>query len=94
MADEFNMLHTVKAALGITGEFHDVTLQPYIDEVNEYLRDAGVPSSVLGTKRTAGVVTRGVADLWNYGGGDGKLSPYFHERVIQLSTGLTSEGDD
>ena len=25
-----------------------------------------------------------VTDLWNYGAGNGKLSPYFKERAIQL----------
>lgn len=87
MADAFNMLESVKSALGITGDYQDGTLNVYIDEVNEYLQAAGVPSSIIGTKASAGVVARGVADLWNYGAGEGKLSPYFYERVIQLSTG-------
>lgn len=84
MADSFNMLNTVKLALGITGDYQDGALQVYINEVNEYLRAAGVPSEMIGSEATAGVVSRGVADLWNYGAGEGKLSPYFHERVIQL----------
>lgn len=87
MADEYNMLDTVKTALGITGDYLDGTIALYIAEVNEYLADAGVPSTVIGTQQTAGVVTRGVADLWNYGGGAGVLSPYFYERVIQLAAG-------
>ena len=49
MAD-FVMLTTVKLALGITGDYQDGALQVYIDEVNEYLRAAGVPSDVIGTK--------------------------------------------
>ena len=32
-----------------------------------------------------GVLTRGVADLWNYGSNDGKLSQYFIQRVSQLA---------
>ena len=74
---------TVKTALGITGDYHDAAIQLYINEVVAYLNDAGVPSA----KITDGVVARGVADLWNYGAGDGKLSPYFYERAIQLSAG-------
>jgi hypothetical protein len=30
-------------------------------------------------------VTRGVSDLWNYGGDQGILSPYFLERATQLA---------
>lgn len=82
----FDMLATVKAALGITGSYLDATISLYIAEVNEYLTDAGVPSAIVGTEQTAGVVSRGVADLWNYGGGAGVLSPYFYERVIQLAS--------
>lgn len=87
MADaEFNMLNTVKAALNITGTYQDNALQAYIDEVNQYMLAAGVPSSLINVAASAGTVARGVADLWNYGAGEGKLSPYFYERVIQLSS--------
>lgn len=92
MADDFSMLDTVKTALGIAGDYLDATISLYIDEVNEYLASAGVPSTVIGTRQTAGVVTRGVADLWNYGGGAGVLSPYFYERAIQLATGVDQDG--
>ena len=91
MADAFDMLTSVKSALGITGDYQDGTLNFYIDEVNEYLKSAGVPSTVIGTKASAGVVARGVADLWNYGAGEGKLSPYFYERAIQLAAGSSSK---
>ena len=86
MADTFDMLTTVKNALNITGTYQDAALQTYIDEVNEYLRAAGVAESLINAKVSAGTVTRGVADLWNYGAGEGKLSPYFYERVIQLAS--------
>jgi len=87
MADaEFNMLNTVKAALNITGTYQDNALQAYIDEVNQYMLSAGVPTSLINVAASAGTVARGVADLWNYGAGEGKLSPYFYERVIQLSS--------
>lgn len=86
MADTFDMLNTVKAALNITGNYQNVALQTYIDEVNEYLRAAGVPESLINVPVSAGTVARGVADLWNYGAGEGRLSPYFYERVIQLAS--------
>lgn len=74
-------LNDVKNALGITGDYLDGTLQIYFDEVVLFLENAGVPVS----KITAGLVSRGVADLWNYGGAEGKLSPYFLQRATQLA---------
>lgn len=77
-------LRIVKTALGISGDFHNETLSIYIDEVLDYLKDAGVPDTVLATDRINGSLARGVSDLWNYGQGNAELSPYFHQRVIQL----------
>lgn len=76
-----SMLEDVKSAIGITGNYHDATIQIWIDEVVGTLKDAGVKESNI----TTGIVSRGVSDLWNYGAGDGKLSPYFHERTVQLA---------
>jgi hypothetical protein len=75
------MLDDVKKALGITGDYQDNTLQQYIDEVTAFLVDSGVSERNI----TSGIVSRGVADLWNYGSGDGKLSQYFMQRAAQLS---------
>lgn len=75
------LLTNVKNALGITGEYQDKTLSEYITEVVAFLTDAGVSADNI----TAGIVSRGVADLWNYGSGGGKLSEYFMQRAIQLS---------
>lgn len=74
-------LATVKSALGITGNYQDDTLQVYFDEVIEFLKDSGVSESDI----TAGIVARGVSDLWNYGAGDGELSSYFMQRAAQLA---------
>lgn len=74
-------LNDIKSALGITGDYQDATLQIYFDEVKAFLIDAGVPEE----RQTAGIVARGVADLWNYGGAEGKLSEYFMQRAAQLS---------
>ena len=78
------MLEKIKTALGITGSYLDGTIRIYIDEVNHYLVDAGMPTEKVNTDETIGIVARGVADLWNYGAGDGKLSTYFMQRAIQL----------
>lgn len=75
------MLADVKKALGITGDYLDSTLTEYINEVVSFLNAAGVPTN----KITSGIVARGVSDLWNYGGAEGKLSEYFVQRAAQLS---------
>lgn len=75
------VLDDVKNALGVTGNYQDNTLNSYIDEVTAFLVDAGVPEASI----TSGVIARGVADLWNYGAGDGKLSSYFMMRATQLA---------
>lgn len=74
-------LTTVKQALGITGSYQDNTLMAWINETLAFLQDAGVSGDVI----TPGIVARGVADLWNYGAGDGKFSTYFLQRATQLS---------
>ena len=74
-------LESVKAALGITGDYQDPTLTQYIDDVTGFIVDAGVSPSNI----TAGLIARGVADLWNYGAADGVLSSYFKQRVAQLT---------
>ena len=88
MAD---VLSKVKSALGITGNYQDTTLKIYIDEVKYYMLDAGVPESVVNSDASAGVISRGVTDLWSYGTNDGKLSDYFYQRVSQLA--LSEEVD-
>ena len=75
------MIDDVKNALGVTGNYQDNTLTQYINEVKAFLVDAGVPEA----KITSGIVSRGVADLWNYGAGEGKLSSYFMMRASQLA---------
>jgi len=74
-------LAAVKTALGITGDYQDGTLSVYIDEVVSFLLNAGVAE----TNMTDGLIARGVADLWNYGSAEGKLSEYFVQRATQLS---------
>lgn len=75
------MLESVKASLGITGDYQNATLTEYINEVTDFLIKAGVSEGDI----TPGIVARGVADLWNYGGGGGALSPYFMQRAAQLA---------
>lgn len=90
MAD---VLGKVKSALGITGDYQNETLQVYIGEVKSYMIGAGVSESIVNSDMSAGVISRGVIDLWNYGSSGGKLSEYFYQRVIQLAY-KTSEATD
>lgn len=83
---DFDILSRVKADLGMTGNsYNDDTLTGYIAEVKQYLLDAGVAQSVVDAESSAGVISRGVSDLWNYGSGGATLSPYFMQRAIQLA---------
>lgn len=79
MAD---VLGQVKSALGITGNYQDATLKVYINEVKAYMVSAGVDESLVESDASAGVIARGVTDLWTFG--SGKLSEYFYQRVTQL----------
>ena len=79
-----DLLLKVKTALGVTGTSLDSQLGLYIDEVKQYLLSAGVIPSVVESDKSVGVIIRGVADLWNYGNGDTKLSEYFYQRAEQL----------
>lgn len=81
MAD-VEMLEKVKKALGITGEYMDDTIGIYIDTVTDYMKCAGVSQSLISA--SAGVIARGVNDVWTNAGG-GKLSPVFYDMVTQLA---------
>ena len=78
------LLEGVKKRLGITGDYQDDTIKGYIQDVKEFMEDAGVDKEIMQTTRIIGAVTRGVSDLWSYGSGDGRVSSYFMQRVIQL----------
>lgn len=78
------LLSKVKIGLGITGTYQDETLLLYIEDVKNYLIDAGVSTEILDSSASVGVIIRGVSDLWNYGMGTANLSEYFIQRAIQL----------
>lgn len=91
---ENEILERVKNALGITGDYQDSVLQEYILEVSAYMRSAGVPENLIRNPCSVGLLTRGVADLWNYGSGGVGFSTYFEQRLIQLrSEGLCECGN-
>lgn len=81
---ETALLEAVKGSLNIAGAQFDNTLLLIISEVKGYLASAGVSADVLNSALAVGCIARGVADLWNYGNGDTKLSEYFYQRAAQL----------
>ena len=78
------MLEEVKQRLSITGHDLDGTISGMIDDVVAFCLSAGVKYSQLVKPDVIGLIARGVADLWNYGAGDGKFSQVFHMRLNQL----------
>lgn len=89
MADAV-VLAGVKNALGVTGTYMDATISIYIDEITDYMANAGVSAALISA--SVGVITRGVNDLWNNNAGNGKLSPYFYDRVSQLALKSSAAG--
>ena len=89
---DLELLEKVKKGLGVSGTYQDDTLQLYINEVKEFMINAGVTQSTIDGSESVGVIIRGVADLWNYGAGSTELSPYFLQRVTQLAYKVTDEG--
>ena len=83
------VLQEIKTALGNIPSHLDKTIELYMNETINYMLSAGVPSRLLEDKnidtKCLGCIIRGVADLWNYGNGDTKLSEYFQQRVLQLT---------
>lgn len=80
-----NVLSKVKESLGITGNYQDDIIRNYIDEVKEFMLDGGVAKDIVDADTSIGLITRGVADLWNYGSGGTDFSPYFFRRITQLA---------
>lgn len=79
------ILEEVKKRLGISGNYQDNLLLAHLEDVIYYLEDAGVDTTTILSPSALGVITRGVADLWNYGTDGGKLSNYFYQRATQLA---------
>lgn len=73
------LLPKIKAVKNLTGSYHDERLMPCIEEVLDFLHDAGVKDKYI----TVGIVARGVSDLYDVP--NGELSAYFIQRTKQLS---------
>lgn len=79
------LLTKVKKILSMTGTYNDDAISLLITDVKYYLQDAGVHEVAVNSHAAIGVITRGVADLWDLGSGTVNLSPFFKERAAQLA---------
>ena len=79
------LLSEVKKRIGVTGDYQNDVISGHIQDVKDYMIDAGVSDSVMNSSAIIGAVTRGVSDMWDYGSGKGEFSPYFMQRVTQLA---------
>ena len=79
------LLEKIKVRLGVTGNYQDDLLTAYAQDVKAFLKSAGVSDEIVNGETSVGVIARGVADVWNYGSGDGKFSEMFYQRAIQLT---------
>lgn len=86
-----------KVKLGLfgsaSGTWRDDMLQVFIDEVREFMKDAGVSETIISSDAAIGCIVLGVSDLWNYNSGGVKFSDYFQKRVIQLAVRPKTESD-
>lgn len=78
------LLDEVKKRLSITGDYNDPTILGLIEDVKAYAMGAGVSAETLDSEMAYGLISRGVADLWNLNGGGGVFSEVFKLRLIQL----------
>lgn len=91
--DDTELLKEIKTRLQIEGDYHDALLLAYAEDVKAYMLSGGVKPRVINGSSSIGCIARGVADLWNYGSGEGKFSEVFYQRVIQLSLPMASMED-
>lgn len=83
MTDE-ELLNEIKKRLSITGNFHDELLLSYANDTKDFLISSGLKTETINDRKCIGLISRGVADLWNFGSGDGKFSELFMQRLTQL----------
>lgn len=74
----------VCSMLSMSEKFDGEKIGFFVDEVKQYMLEAGVPLLLVNDRRAIGCIARGVADLYTYENGAASLSPYFKERVVQL----------
>lgn len=78
-------LEKIKLYMGITDDYQDSTISLVVNEVVQYMLEAGVKPEVVSASTSLGTIARGTLDIWNYGSGQVSFSNSFKERVIQLA---------
>ena len=81
---ENDILSKTKSALGITGNGQDAAIKVYINNICDYMKNAGVVKKTINDSISDGAIISGVIDTWNLGSGSITLSPFTKERIIQL----------
>lgn len=74
----------VMVVLGLTDYHYDIVNNFVLDGI-DYLKSSGVKDDVIYSQKSVGVLVQYTTDVWNLTQGQSKLSPFFKERVIQLS---------
>ena len=87
-------LEAVKVRIGETGPWNGGALSGIIDDTIAYALSAGVSEDTLNSDKALGVIARGVADQWNFGGGKGVFSDVFKMRLVQLMVEDDYSGGD
>lgn len=94
MITDEELVNEIKKRLGITGTHHDILLLAYANDTKEFMHSAGIPAEVVDSEASVGLISRGVADLWNLGSGLGVFSGFFKQRIAQMYyTNWGSTGD-
>ena len=94
MITDEELVNEIKKRLGITGTHHDILLLAYANDTKEFMHSAGIPAEVADSEASVGLISRGVADLWNLGSGLGVFSGFFKQRIAQMYyTNWGSTGD-
>lgn len=89
--DDITLTTNIKTRLGITGDYQNALILALANDVKKYLISAGIAEDVVNDDMSVGVISRGVADLWNFGSGDGQFSQLFIQRTIQLTMATIEE---
>lgn len=94
MITDEELVNEIKKRLGITGAHHDTLLLAYANDTKEFMHSGGIPADVVDSEASVGLISRGVADLWNLGSGQGVFSGFFKQRIAQMYyTNWGSTGD-
>ena len=85
MASIYQYLSDLKTMNNFSGSYFDDMINLYAQEVIEFMLDSGVSKEVCLSESAKGTIAKGIMDIWNNDGGKTEFSPYFRERVVQLS---------